>query len=77
MTPEQLIADLQKQIAKLQEDLAISEENVKDFEHIAATWKKSYGETEKLYKKKLGDAEQFIEQLEKDLKEAKANAQER
>ena len=67
ITPEQLIADLQKQVTKLQEDLAVSEQNVKDFEHIAATWKKSYEEMEMNLKRKLANAEMTIKQMCEDM----------
>ncbi len=72
MTPEQLIYELQKQIIALEKELAQAQEDIKDFEVLALIWKKSYLEMESRYKIKLGNAEQVIEQLEKDLSDSKS-----
>lgn len=71
ITPEQLINDLQKQIVKLQEDLAISEQNVKDFERLAQTWKKAYDEETYRLKVKCANLELINESLENELSEAR------
>ena len=68
---ENLINDLRKQVAKLQEDLAISEQNVKDFEQLAHTWKDSYDEQVPRLNAKVTNLEQTIEQLETELDEVK------
>lgn len=70
LTPEMLIAQLERDIEKLKEELAESQQDCKDFERIAQVWKKGWEDKEKEYKRKLGNAEQMIEQLEKDLEEA-------
>ncbi|CAM6004860.1 unnamed protein product [Sphagnum balticum] len=63
--------DLQKQIVKLQEDLAISEQNLKDFEGLALTWQKSYQDLDKKYKRDIGNAQQTIDQLQEELDQLK------
>lgn len=64
---EQLLADKDKEISKLQEDLAISEQNVKDFESLARTWMHSYNEEVPRLKAKIKNLEQTVESLQEDL----------
>jgi hypothetical protein len=72
ISPEQLIADLNNAAAKLAEDLAIAEQNVKDFERLALTWQKSYKDLEAKYKRDMGNAQQTIGQLQEELDQLKA-----
>lgn len=58
--------DLEQQITKLKDDLAVSEQNVIDFERIAHEWKKSYLEMEIKHKVKIKNLEQTIEELKKE-----------
>jgi hypothetical protein len=71
ISPEQFITNIQKQIVKLQEDLAISEQNVKDFECLAQTWKKAYDEETYRLKVKCANLELINESLENELSEAR------
>ena len=71
ISPEQFITNIQKQIVKLQEDLAISEQNVKDFERLAQTWKKAYDEETYRLKVKCANLELINESLENELSEAR------
>ena len=71
MTPEQLISDLQKLLGELQMELTQAQADIKDFEELAIVWKKSYGDMERNYRIKLANAEQTIQQLNKELEELK------
>lgn len=64
---EPIIDDLHKQIAKLQEELEQANQNVKDFESLAHTWKDSYEELYAKYKRDMGNAISTIDQLRADL----------
>lgn len=69
ISPEQLIRDYADTITKLREDLAVSEQNVKDFERLALTWQKSYNEEVPRLKAKIKTLEGTIEELERELRE--------
>jgi predicted RNase H-like nuclease (RuvC/YqgF family) len=69
ITPEQLIYELQKQVDRLTEELDQAQRDIRDFEIAAIEWRDGYEDMEKDYKRKLGNAEQVISQLEEDLKE--------
>lgn len=77
LTPEMLIAQLERDIEKLKEELAEAHQDIKDFEELAHTWKKGWEDKEKQYKRKLGNSEKTIEQLEEDLEEARKNTGEK
>lgn len=66
---ENLISDLQKQIIKLTEELAIALQDIKDFERLAHIWKKDYAILEAKYRRDIGNAQQTIDQLQKELDE--------
>jgi uncharacterized protein YhaN len=74
ITPEQLIYDLQKQVAKLEEELAQYQQHLLDFELAAKSWKKGYLDMEKCYKVKLVEANQTIEELREEIEELKLEA---
>lgn len=67
---ESIICELEKDNIKLKAELEQAQQDIKDFEEIAKVWKRSYGEMETKFKILLANAEQVIEQLEKDLKES-------
>ena len=71
ITPEQLISDLKNQISKLEEELATTQQDIKDFEVLAIEWKKSYSSMERNYKIRLSNAQQTIEGLEQELEDFK------
>lgn len=70
LTPEMLIDQLTRENEKLKEELAQAQQDSKDFERLAQVWKKGWEDKEKEYNRKLGNAEQTIEQLESDLEHA-------
>jgi hypothetical protein len=74
ITPEQLIYDLQKQVAKLEEELTQYQQHLLDFELAAKEWKKGYLSMEKGYRVKLTNAEQTIMQLEEECRNWKSAA---
>jgi len=59
------------EITKLKEDLATSEQNVKDFEMLALTWKSAYDKEVPKLKKTLMEKDQVISSLEDQIKEMK------
>lgn len=69
MTPEQLISELQSKIDKLEMELSQAQKDIRDFEILAIEWKKGYSDMERNYRIKLQNAEQVIEELEKELDE--------
>ena len=71
ITPEHLISQLQDQVIKLESELAIAQQDIKDFEKLAIEWKKGYVDMEKSYRVKLANANLIIEELEFELKEAR------
>lgn len=74
ITPEQHIDTLLQDIAKLDSELKEAQEEVKFFENAALTWKKSYGEVIYKLEVKLMEAEQTIDELQKELKELRNNS---
>jgi len=70
ITPEQLIYDLQSQIARLETELNQAQQDIKDFEVLAVEWKKGYDKSKRDYEIKLEHAEQIIEELQEELKQS-------
>lgn len=60
-------------IRKLQDDLAVSEKNVKDFETLAHEWKEAHTTLELKYRRDLGNLVMEIEELEEELESAKSH----
>ena len=69
ITPEQLISDLQKENARLQEELEQAQKDIRDFEVLALAWKKSYLDRERDLRVQLANALQTIEEMEQELAE--------
>jgi predicted nucleic acid-binding Zn-ribbon protein len=67
ITPEQLISDLQKENERLKEELEQAQKDVRDFEVLAAGWKKGYDENIGKLKIQLINAKQEIEELKEEL----------
>lgn len=66
ITPEQLVTNLTDQVSKLEKELEEAQQDIKDFEKLAHEWKEGWEKTERDLKIKLANAQQTIEQLEKD-----------
>lgn len=55
--------ELMDELWNVKEHLAISEQNVKDFEKLAQEWKKGYSDLEIKHKVKLIEMQQIIDEL--------------
>ena len=69
LTPEQLIYDLQSQVIRLEKELEQAQNDIKDFEKLAQTWRRGYDDVTRDLKRKLANAERIIEELQKELYE--------
>ena len=67
ITPEQLIYDLQRQIIRLEEELQQAQLDIKDFEVLAVEWKDGYDKLKIKHQAELGNAQETIEELEKEI----------
>jgi predicted RNase H-like nuclease (RuvC/YqgF family) len=68
---ESLVNDLQKENSRLKEELEQAQRDIKDFETIAAIWKKGYVEDVNALKVKIVEYKQIIDSLQKELEECR------
>ena len=71
ITPEHLIRVLKQDLERLNVELGEAQQDILDFEQAAIEWKEGYAKMEKNYKVELANAKETIEELEKELYEAK------
>lgn len=69
ISPEQLINDLQKQIIKLEGELAQAQKDIEDFEVLAKEWRKGHQDLEYKHKREVMELNQVIQELEEELRE--------
>ena len=72
ITPEQLINDLQKENARLTQELEQAQKDIRDFEVLAIEWRKGHQDLKAKHHVKTTEYEQIIEELEDEIGELKA-----
>jgi hypothetical protein len=68
MTPEDLIRQLQDQVIKLESELFIAQQDIKDFEVLAVEWKKGHEKLKIKHTIEVANLRQEIEELKVELK---------
>jgi virulence-associated protein VapD len=67
ISPEQLIADLLKQVSKLEEELTQAQQDIRDFEKMAIEWKKGYVDLERKHRIEVTNMKQVIDSMQAEI----------
>lgn len=72
ISPEQLIRDLRDQIARLETELSVAQQDIRDFEVLAIEWRKGHADLERRYRIETTSYKQIIESLRDEIDELKS-----
>jgi hypothetical protein len=66
LSPEEALLHYKEKCEKLELDLKVAEQDMRDFEVLALEWKKKYAELEHKSRVKIIELEQTIQELEQE-----------